>query len=814
MKRNLSSYFFKKSWAHYSFGQMLVSGVLALAIAGSTISGSVYAASVLQTASSPDSSSASQPAVTATPAPIATLEPIINTELLELEWYASTVGDYVAPIPDIEVVLSTGGSQQVLSVGVYAEMQDENGYTWNEILVGVPIEITIVCDSLAQIEHEENITGHSASVVGAISVYDINTSTGVFQMGEIDPGEYNVSISCDVEGYIMPDPVTVTVVEKVVYEVDDEIEMEEEDAGFEDEGVVDDTVIEDTVRYVDSSYTSKDYTMYVLSSGDYWTSGTNKYFYYADGKKSPYKITTATTTINGVSYEYYTTATVDTTLSVDSYGVVIESTSSSSASSSASSVASTTSATSSGGVSYAAVSNASFSGLEPLSVSVGSGASSGEAYSASSAKTLSTAVTKTLVVSSDTTNYGSFMTIEDESSTANTTSSGSESATQSTSEPTAAPTASPAPSPSPTASPTPVATQAPTTAPTETPAETLAPTQVPTTAPTDEPTTAPTDVPTVAPTDEPTVAPTEAPTQVPTAEPTATPVPSAATMTASLTLYSNGAANNASASINGTSYTVNALFGISVKTVTEYTYSGWQTIGSAKYYYDPDTNKPVTGTQVINGTTYLFSVTGAYDSQCTGIDVSYWQGSIDWDKVKAAGVEFVIIRAGYRGYSSGTIVQDVNFTTYINGATAAGLRVGIYFFSQAINAQEGVEEASACINLIKSYGTSYPIYIDTELSGASGNVGRADNISNADRTAAVVAFCETIKSAGYTPGIYASYSWFTSKLNFSEISGYSLWNAQWGTTNSLSSAGMWQYTSDGAVSGISGRVDMNISYIG
>ncbi|MCI2046359.1 MAG: glycoside hydrolase family 25 protein [Faecalibacterium sp.] len=202
----------------------------------------------------------------------------------------------------------------------------------------------------------------------------------------------------------------------------------------------------------------------------------------------------------------------------------------------------------------------------------------------------------------------------------------------------------------------------------------------------------------------------------------------------------------------------------------------------------------------------------AANGQVNGIDVSKYQGTIDWNAVKASGISFVIIRCGYRGYESGAIVEDARFRANIQGARAAGLRVGVYFFSQAINEQEAVEEASACLNLVSGYGLNYPIFFDSEYS-TSARTGRADGLSKGDRTAAAVAFCETVRNSGYSAGVYASKNWYANQLNYATVSQYCVWNARYGSAPGLS-CNMWQYTSQGTVSGISGRVDLNISYMG
>ncbi|MCD7836538.1 MAG: glycoside hydrolase family 25 protein, partial [Lachnospiraceae bacterium] len=171
---------------------------------------------------------------------------------------------------------------------------------------------------------------------------------------------------------------------------------------------------------------------------------------------------------------------------------------------------------------------------------------------------------------------------------------------------------------------------------------------------------------------------------------------------------------------------------------------------------------------------------------------------------------YVIIRCGYRGSSQGSLIDDPNFATNIKGATAAGLKVGVYFFTQAIDEVEAVEEASMVLDRIKGYTISYPIFLDVEPSG-----GRADSLSASERTAVCRAFCETIQNAGYTAGIYANKTWLTSKINVSSLSAYKIWLAQYAASPTYSGRyDLWQYKSTGKVSGISGSVDMNISYLG
>ena len=193
-----------------------------------------------------------------------------------------------------------------------------------------------------------------------------------------------------------------------------------------------------------------------------------------------------------------------------------------------------------------------------------------------------------------------------------------------------------------------------------------------------------------------------------------------------------------------------------------------------------------------------------------GIDVSSHQGNIDWASVKAAGINFAIIRVGYRGSQTGALVEDSCFKKNIQGATANGINVGVYFFTQATTEAEAVEEASMALTLCSGYNLSYPIFVDTENgSGAA----RANGLDKGTRTACVAAFCKTIANGGRKAGVYASKSWYNNKIDASAFSNYFIWVAQYNTTcNYKGKYNMWQYSSKGSVPGIKGNVDVNIAY--
>lgn len=194
-----------------------------------------------------------------------------------------------------------------------------------------------------------------------------------------------------------------------------------------------------------------------------------------------------------------------------------------------------------------------------------------------------------------------------------------------------------------------------------------------------------------------------------------------------------------------------------------------------------------------------------------GIDVSKFQGQIDWNTVAASGVEFAIIRLGYRGYGTGAIVMDETAIQNIEGALGAGIKVGVYFFSQAITIEEAVEEAEFVIDKIKAYDITYPVIYDTEE--IVNDNSRAEGLSKEERTEIAIAFLERVKKAGYTPVIYANLRWFTMYLDIPKLEAYDKWYAYYDKELYFPyRISMWQYTESGQVAGIEGSVDLNISF--
>lgn len=186
-----------------------------------------------------------------------------------------------------------------------------------------------------------------------------------------------------------------------------------------------------------------------------------------------------------------------------------------------------------------------------------------------------------------------------------------------------------------------------------------------------------------------------------------------------------------------------------------------------------------------------------------GIDVSKWQGNIDWNRVKASGVDFAILRAGYGSVSS---QKDVTFEDNYQNAKAAGIPVGAYHYSYAKDIAGAKKEAQTFLEWIKGKQFEYPVVFDIEES-ATYNLGR-NTVSEIIKT-----FCSIVEAAGYYVSVYTNKNWLDHVVS-DEVKGkYDTWLAQWTSTPSyIGPYGMWQYTSSGVVDGISGRVDMDIAY--
>lgn len=206
-----------------------------------------------------------------------------------------------------------------------------------------------------------------------------------------------------------------------------------------------------------------------------------------------------------------------------------------------------------------------------------------------------------------------------------------------------------------------------------------------------------------------------------------------------------------------------------------------------------------------------------------GIDVSYHNGTLDWSTIKAAGVDFAILRAAYRGYGTeGTLVRDAKFAEYMQGAMSQGIPVGAYIYSQAITTAEAVQEANYILNIVRGYSLDLPIVFDYEFAGVK--TGRLDSawssgkLNKSKMTDIALAFCDTIKNAGYDAMVYANKTFLSKNLDHEVIenAGYDVWLAHYTTnTNYTGDYKIWQYTSSGRIPGIEGkRFDCNFMYSG
>jgi GH25 family lysozyme M1 (1,4-beta-N-acetylmuramidase) len=196
-----------------------------------------------------------------------------------------------------------------------------------------------------------------------------------------------------------------------------------------------------------------------------------------------------------------------------------------------------------------------------------------------------------------------------------------------------------------------------------------------------------------------------------------------------------------------------------------------------------------------------------------GIDVSYHNGTIDWAAVAADGIDFAMIRLGYRGYEEGIIKPDPKFEENIAGAVAAGLDVGVYFYSQAIDTDEALEEAEYVIDMLAPYPITYPVALDIEITEAEDV--RANELSGAVLTEVTTVFCERIREEGLRPMVYANKRMAYLKLDMRKICKYDFWYAEYTADTPPTfdyDFRIWQYATDGRVAGIDNDVDMNICF--
>lgn len=195
-----------------------------------------------------------------------------------------------------------------------------------------------------------------------------------------------------------------------------------------------------------------------------------------------------------------------------------------------------------------------------------------------------------------------------------------------------------------------------------------------------------------------------------------------------------------------------------------------------------------------------------------GVDLSKYNGTVDFTKLKEAGVGFAMLRLASRGYGSGKISLDEKFVEYAQNAQVAGIQIGAYFYSQAVNENEAVEEANYIVGAISGFNVKYPVAIDIER--VSGDEARTDKLTNKERTSIVKMFCDTVKGYGYKPIIYASSEMLVGGLDLKELQDYDVWLADEKIpTEYPYRFGMWQYNTKGHIDGITGDIDLDISFI-
>lgn len=196
-----------------------------------------------------------------------------------------------------------------------------------------------------------------------------------------------------------------------------------------------------------------------------------------------------------------------------------------------------------------------------------------------------------------------------------------------------------------------------------------------------------------------------------------------------------------------------------------------------------------------------------------GVDVSEHQGTIDWEKVKAAGYDFAFIRIGYRGYGeAGRLCTDAMFHQNIVEAQRVGIDVGVYFFAQAINEAEAEEEAELVLQQLAGYQLQLPVVYDPE--SILDDEARTDNVSGEQFTKNTAVFCQKIKEAGYQPAIYCNMLWEAYELDLKVLEEYPVWYADYELKPQTPyQFEFWQYTNQGTVDGIEGETDLNIQLI-
>lgn len=244
------------------------------------------------------------------------------------------------------------------------------------------------------------------------------------------------------------------------------------------------------------------------------------------------------------------------------------------------------------------------------------------------------------------------------------------------------------------------------------------------------------------------------------------------------------------------------------------TASGWQFDGE-RYYYINEYGGLAAGLQRIDGRLFYFAPDGTM-ARALGVDVSYYNEDIDWRAVAAQGLDFAIIRLGGRGWGAGTLYEDTRAAQYLHNARAAGLRLGVYFYSTACTESEAAEEARTVLSALGGMTLELPVFIDVEESGEYPE-GRADRLSRAERTRLADAFCRVIEDAGYEAGVYSGHYYYNSALYPDMLGDRTLWLANYSLSRnnrvpSFPGYTIWQFTDSGQVKGVAGYADLNVVF--
>ncbi len=240
---------------------------------------------------------------------------------------------------------------------------------------------------------------------------------------------------------------------------------------------------------------------------------------------------------------------------------------------------------------------------------------------------------------------------------------------------------------------------------------------------------------------------------------------------------------------------------------------GWKEYAGQQYYLLPDSSV-LTGLHLIGGKLHYFNEYGEHASSL-GVDVSYHNKGINWEAVRAQGVDFAIIRLGYRGWESGLLHEDECFRQNLRGAKAAGLKVGVYLYSTAVNAAEAQEEAAFVLTGLRGFPLDLPVYLDTEQSGEYP-WGRADRLHKVRRYEIITSFCRTILDGGYAVGVYSGQNYLKNHVAIHTFSRHPIWLASYTRSNRLPdfpyAYDMWQFTDRAVVGGVRGLVDLSAVY--